>query len=71
MVNLIIRLRLVLFMVNVKGWLSLFLLIMMIPLMRGYMRMLTGLMGGIHINESVKKLITLLTVIMLGGIVLE
>merc|ERR1719220_881788 len=41
------------------------------PLMRGYMRMLTGLMGGIHINESIKKLITLRVVVMLGGIILE
>merc|ERR1719220_2853347 len=41
------------------------------PLMRGYIRMLTGLMGGIHINESVKKIITLGAVVILGGIVLE
>merc|ERR1719220_1097689 len=41
------------------------------PLMRGYIRMLTRLMRGIHINESVKKLITLRAVVMLGGIVLE
>merc|ERR1719454_1234754 len=41
------------------------------PLIRGYMRMLTGLIGGIHINESVKKLITLRAVVVLGGIVLE
>merc|ERR1712088_673484 len=51
--------------------LSLFLLMMMIPLIRGYIRMLTGLIGGIHINESVKKLVTLGAVVMLGGIVLE
>merc|ERR1719220_828799 len=41
------------------------------PLMRGYIRMLTGLMGGIHINESVKKLITLRAVVILGGVILE
>merc|ERR1719220_315622 len=41
------------------------------PLIRGYMRILTGLMGGVHINESVKKLITLRAVVMLGGIILE
>merc|ERR1719220_508570 len=41
------------------------------PLIRGYMRMLTGLIGGIHINESVKKLITLGAVVMLGGVILE
>merc|ERR1719220_104178 len=41
------------------------------PLIGGYMRMLTGLMGGIHINESVKKLITLRVVVILGGIILE
>merc|ERR1719220_892804 len=41
------------------------------PLMRRYIRILTGLMGGIPINESVKKLITLGAVVMLGGIVLE
>merc|ERR1719220_1747836 len=41
------------------------------PLIRGYMRMLTRLMGRIHINESVKKLITLRAVVMLGGIILE
>lgn len=71
MVNLIIRLGLVLFLVNVKGWLSLFLLMMMIPLIRGYIRMLTGLMRGIHINESVKKVMVLRAVIILGGIILE
>lgn len=70
-VNLIIGLGLVLYLVNVKGWLSLFLLIMMMPLMGGYMRMLTGLMGGIHINESVKKLMVLLVTVILGGVVLE
>merc|ERR1719220_2532009 len=41
------------------------------PLIRGYMRILNGLMGGIHINESVKKLVTLRAVVMLGGIILE
>merc|ERR1719220_2441888 len=41
------------------------------PLMRGYIRILTRLMGGIHINESVKKLMTLGAVIILGGIILE
>merc|ERR1719220_1983656 len=41
------------------------------PLIRGYIRMLTGLIGGIHINESVKKLITLRAVVILGGIILE
>merc|ERR1712088_628080 len=51
--------------------LSLFLLMMMIPLIRGYIRMLAGLIGGIHINESVKKLMTLRAVVMLGGIILE
>merc|ERR1712203_1190115 len=71
MVNLIIGLRLVLFLVNVKRWLSLFLLMIIIPLIRGYIRILTGLIGGIHINESVKKLITLRAVVMLGGIILE
>ncbi|MBP94372.1 hypothetical protein CMK18_00290 [Candidatus Poribacteria bacterium] len=71
MVNLIIGLGLVLYLVNVKGWLSLFLLIMMIPLIGGYMRILTGLIGGIHINESIKKLIVLLVTVMLGGVILE
>jgi hypothetical protein len=70
-VNLIIGLGLVLFLVNVKGWLSLFLLMIIIPLIGGYMRILTGLIGGIHINESVKKLITLRAVVMLGGVILE
>merc|ERR1719220_386629 len=41
------------------------------PLMRRYIRILTRLMGGIHINESVKKLVTLGAVVMLGGIILE
>merc|ERR1719220_2140251 len=41
------------------------------PLMRGYIRMLTGLIGGIHINESVKKLITLGAVVILGRVILE
>merc|ERR1712088_1153492 len=41
------------------------------PLIGGYIRMLTGLMGGIHINESVKKLVTLRAVVILGGIILE
>jgi len=36
-----------------------------------YMRMLTRLMGGIHLNESVKKLLVLLVVVILRGIVLE
>merc|ERR1712088_487980 len=71
MVNLIIGLGLVLFLVNVKRWLSLFLLMIIMPLMRRYMRILTRLMGGIHINESVKKLMTLRAVVMLGGIILE
>lgn len=70
-VNLVIRLGLVLYMVNVKGWLSLFLLMIMIPLMRGYMRILTGMMRGIHINESLKKLMVLLTVTILRGLVVE
>lgn len=47
------------------------LLIIIIPLIRRYMRMLARLMGGIHINESVKKLLVLLAVVMLRGIVLE
>merc|ERR1712088_484773 len=71
MVNLIIGLGLVLFLVNVKRWLSLFLLMMIMPLIRVYMRILTGLIGRVHINESVKKLITLRAVVILGGIVLE
>merc|ERR1719220_574557 len=41
------------------------------PLMGGYMRILTGLIGGIHINESGKKLITLRAIVMLGRIILE
>lgn len=69
--NLIIGLGLVLFLVNVKRWLSLFLLMIMIPLIRRYMRILTRLMGGIHINESVKKLMVLGTVMTLGRIMLE
>jgi len=71
MVNLIIRLRLVLFLVNVKRWLSLFLLMIMIPLIGGYMRILTRMMRGIHINESVKKVVVLGAVMILGRIMLE
>lgn len=71
MVNLIIGLGLVLYLVNVKRWLSLFLLIIIIPLIGRYIRMLTGLIGGIHINESIKKLIVLLVVVILGGVILE
>merc|ERR1719220_1943545 len=41
------------------------------PLIGGYIRMLTGLMGRIHINESVKKLMTLRAVVILGGVILE
>merc|ERR1719454_109857 len=44
---------------------------MMMPLIGGYMRMLTRLMGGIHINESVKKLFVLSAVVVLGGVILE
>jgi len=70
-VNLIIRLGLVLYLVNVKGWLSMILLMIIMPLIGRYIRMLTRLIGGIHINESIKKLLVLLTVVMLRGIVLE
>merc|ERR1719220_1123605 len=41
------------------------------PLIRGYIRILTGLIGRIHINESVKKLVTLRAIVMLRGIILE
>lgn len=71
MVNLVIGLRLVLYMVNVKRWLSLFLLIIMMPLIGGYIRILTGIMGRIHINESLKKVIVLSVTVMLGGLILE
>jgi len=47
------------------------LLIIIIPLIGGYMRILTGLIGGIHINESVKKLLVLSAVMIFGGIMLE
>jgi len=67
----VIGLGLVLYLVNVKGWLSLFLIIMIIPLIGGYMRILTRIMGGININESVKKRIVIMVVVMLGGIVIE
>lgn len=33
--------------------------------------MLTGMIGGIHINESLKKVMVLLVVVMLGRVVLE
>lgn len=44
---------------------------MIMPLIGRYMRMLTGLIRGIHINESVKKLMVLRAVIVLGGVILE
>lgn len=71
MVNIIMGLRLVLYIVGIKGWLSLYLLIMMAPLVRRYIKILTGLMGGININESFKKFIVLLVVIVIGGVMLE
>lgn len=43
----------------------------MIPLIGGYMRILTRIIGGIHINESLKKVIVLLVVVALRGLVLE
>jgi len=71
MVNLVIGLGLVLYLVNVKRWLSLFLIMIMIPLIGGYIRILTGIIGGININESVKKGIVIMVVVVLRGIVLE
>jgi len=35
------------------------------------MKILTGLIGGLFVNESLKKLLTLLAVMMLGRLVLE
>lgn len=35
------------------------------------MRILTRLIGGIHINESVKKVMVLLVVVILGRVILE
>lgn len=70
-VNMVIRLGLVLYIVRVKGWLSLYLLMIMIPLVGRYMKILTGLIGRLFLNESLKKLLTLLVVMVLGGPVLE
>lgn len=44
---------------------------MIIPLVGGYVKMLTGIMRGISVNESSKKFLALLTVMILGGIVLD
>jgi len=43
----------------------------MMPLMGGYIRMLNRIMGGININESIKKRLVLVVVIMLGRVILE
>jgi len=43
----------------------------MIPLVRGYMKILNGLIGRLFVNESLKKLLTLLVVMILGRPVLE
>lgn len=43
----------------------------MIPLVRRYMKILTGLIGGLFVNESLKKLLTLLVVMVLGRLVLD
>lgn len=44
---------------------------MIMPLVRGYIKILSRLMGGININESAKKVFTLLVVSVLGGIIME
>lgn len=44
---------------------------MMAPVVGGYLKMLNGVMGGININESIKKLAVLVCVLLLGGAVLE
>jgi len=43
----------------------------MIPLVRRYIKILTGLMGRLFVNESLKKLLTLLIVMVLRRLVLE
>lgn len=70
-VNIMIRLRLVLYIVRVKRWLSLMMLMMMAPVVGRYLKMLNGVIGRININESIKKLVTLVCVLLLGGLVLE
>jgi len=71
MVNMIIGIGIVLYVINLKRWLSLLLMIIIIPLMGGYMRMLNGIMGRIRLNESCKKMIVLILVMVLGGVVME
>lgn len=43
----------------------------MAPVVGRYLKMLNRVMGGINVNESIKKLITLVCVIVLGGLVLD
>jgi hypothetical protein len=71
MVNMVIGLGLVLYMVGVKGWLSLYLLMIMIPLVGRYVKILSRIMGGINLNESIKKLLTLLVILILRRVILE
>lgn len=68
---MIIGLGLVLYIVGVKGWLSLYLLIMIIPLVGRYLKMLSGIMGRIGINESLKKVLVIILIIVIGGFVNE
>jgi len=55
MVNMVIGLGLVLYVVRVKGWLSLYLLMIMMPLVGGYLKILSRMIGGIGVNEGIKK----------------
>lgn len=43
----------------------------MMPLVGGYIKMLSGLMGGISVNESMKKILTLLVVMVLRRVLLD
>jgi hypothetical protein len=40
---------------------------MIIPLVGGYLKMLSGMIRGIRINESLKKVLVLTLVLLLGG----
>jgi hypothetical protein len=71
MVNIMIRLGLVLYIVNVKRWLSVLLLIIIIPLLGGYVRMLNRMMRRIYINESLKKIMVLIFVMSVGRVIVE
>lgn len=45
---------------------SVLVMVIVMPLVRGYMRILSGLMGGLNINETLKKAVTLLFVMAMG-----